>query len=67
MRYRRFPPVAVVKVILTVLVFGQSLLQAAAEQHEARGPANWSVSGQYDASEQVRDQSTIFTQPGEKP
>jgi hypothetical protein len=67
-RYRRLPPAAVVGVILTVLVYGQGLLQAAAAgQHEAGGPAGWSVSAAARASEEVRDLSTIFTQPGERP
>lgn len=67
MRYRRLPPVVVLKVIVTALVVGQCALQTAAEQHEAGGPAARSVSARLDMSGQVRDQSSIFTQPGERP
>lgn len=67
MRYRRLPPGAVLWVFVTALVVGQGILQVAVEQHEADGPAAWPLSAQYDASEQVRGQSTIFTQPGERP
>lgn len=62
MRYRRLPPGAVLWVFVTALVFGQGVLQVAVEQYEADGPAAWSVSAQYDTSEQVRDQWTIVIQ-----
>jgi hypothetical protein len=65
-RYRTIPPAVAVTAILTALVLGHGAIQAA-EHHEIGGAADWSLSVRYDAAELVRDQSTIFTQPGERP
>jgi hypothetical protein len=66
-RYRRLSPFVVIRVVATALFFGQAALHAAVDLRAAADSSNWGMSVQYNASEQVRDQSGIFTQPAGRP
>jgi hypothetical protein len=56
----------VIKAVATVLFVGQATLHTAVELREATDSTDWGMSVQYNAPEQARDQSGIFTQQGER-